>query len=142
MKEIKHTRHIAKAITWRIVGTLDTMALGWLVTGNIFVGLKIGLFELLTKTILYYFHERIWYRLIRIESAKSNLRHVLKAITWRFIGTIDTMIIGWITTGNLKIGFTIGGFELLTKTILYYIHERLWHRSNFGIVTSTIESSK
>ena len=59
---VKRKRHIAKTITWRIVGTMDTMLLGWLISGNPLIGLKIGLLELITKMVLYYFHERIWYR--------------------------------------------------------------------------------
>jgi adenylylsulfate kinase len=54
------TRSILKAISWRIVGTLDTMALGWIITGSPLVGLKIGALELVTKFILYYLHERAW----------------------------------------------------------------------------------
>lgn len=54
-------RHIVKTITWRIVGTLDTMALGWFVSGDPMIGLKVGALELFTKMILYYFHERAWY---------------------------------------------------------------------------------
>ena len=54
------TRSILKAISWRIVGTLDTMCLGWLITGSPLVGLKIGALELVTKFVLYYFHERLW----------------------------------------------------------------------------------
>ena len=57
---ISKTRSIIKAISWRIVGTLDTMALGWLITGNPIMGLKIGALELFTKFGLYYLHERIW----------------------------------------------------------------------------------
>ena len=56
-------RHVAKTITWRIVGTLDTMIIGWLITGNPITGLKIGGIELITKMILYYFHERIWFKM-------------------------------------------------------------------------------
>ena len=56
-------RHFAKTITWRIVGTLDTMTIGWLITGNPITGLKIGGIEVITKMILYYFHERIWFKL-------------------------------------------------------------------------------
>ena len=56
-------RHVAKTITWRIVGTLDTMIVGWLITGNPITGLKIGGLELITKMILYYFHERIWFKM-------------------------------------------------------------------------------
>ena len=59
---VKRKRHIAKTFTWRIVGTIDTMLLGWLISGNPLIGLKIGLLELITKMILYYFHERIWYK--------------------------------------------------------------------------------
>tara|TARA_Y100000592_G_scaffold26317_1_gene41637 strand:- start:1632 stop:1844 length:213 start_codon:yes stop_codon:yes gene_type:complete len=60
---ISKTRSILKAVSWRIVGTLDTMALGWIITGNPIMGLKIGALELLTKFILYYIHERIWVRM-------------------------------------------------------------------------------
>ena len=60
--KVTKLRSILKAISWRIVGTLDTMALGWIITGNPVMGLKIGALELFTKFILYYFHERIWLR--------------------------------------------------------------------------------
>ena len=56
-------RHVAKTITWRIVGTLDTMIIGWLITGDAITGIKIGGIELITKMILYYFHERIWFKM-------------------------------------------------------------------------------
>ena len=58
--KVTRTRSVFKAISWRIVGTLDTMALGWILTGNPIMGLKIGALELFTKFILYYVHERIW----------------------------------------------------------------------------------
>jgi uncharacterized membrane protein len=60
--KVTKLRSVLKAISWRIVGTLDTMALGWIITGNPVMGLKIGALELFTKFILYYFHERIWLR--------------------------------------------------------------------------------
>lgn len=64
----------------------------------------------------------------------SKKRHLLKTITWRIIGTLDTMILSWIITGNWKWGVAIGGVELITKMVLYYLHERAWYRfSNFGI---------
>ena len=56
-------RHVAKTITWRIVGTLDTMVIGWLITGDVMTGLKIGGVEVVTKMILYYFHERMWFKI-------------------------------------------------------------------------------
>ena len=64
----------------------------------------------------------------------SYKRHAIKAITWRIIGTLDTMIISWIITGSWKWGLAIGGVEVFTKMILYFLHERVWYRfSKFGI---------
>lgn len=60
-------------------------------------------------------------------------RHILKAITWRTIGTLDTLLLGWIISGSLEIGIAIGGVEIVTKTVLYYIHERLWYKVPFGV---------
>jgi uncharacterized membrane protein len=63
----------------------------------------------------------------------SIKRHVAKTITWRIIGTIDTMLIGWLITGNPITGLKIGGIELITKMILYYFHERIWFKMNLGL---------
>ena len=61
-------------------------------------------------------------------------RHLAKTITWRILGTIDTMLLGWLVTGNLKIGLTIGGFEVITKMVLYFFHERVWYKYiKFGL---------
>ena len=58
---VSRKRHAAKAVSWRIVGTLDTMLIGWLVTGDPLIGASIGAIEVVTKLGLYYFHERAWY---------------------------------------------------------------------------------
>lgn len=58
----------------------------------------------------------------------ATLRHIIKTLTWRIIGTLDTMFLGWFVTGNLKIGLTIGGIEVISKMILYFIHERIWYK--------------
>ena len=63
----------------------------------------------------------------------SVKRHVAKTITWRIIGTLDTMIIGWVITGNIVTGLKIGGVEVITKMILYYFHERMWFKINLGL---------
>ena len=49
-----------------------------------------------------------------------------KTISWRIIGTIDTMIISYILTGKLDVAMSIGGIEVISKMVLYYIHERTW----------------
>ena len=63
----------------------------------------------------------------------SRTRSILKAISWRIVGTLDTMALGWIITGNPLIGLKIGALELITKFYLYYLHERIWLKSKYGI---------
>lgn len=63
----------------------------------------------------------------------SRKRHILKTLTWRVVGTIDTILLSWLISGDPTIGLTVGGAELFTKIILYYLHERAWYKSNYGI---------
>ncbi len=63
----------------------------------------------------------------------SKKRHVAKTITWRVIASLDTLVLGWIITKNITIGFSLMSLEIVTKTFLYYFHERMWYKSKFGI---------
>ena len=63
----------------------------------------------------------------------ARKRHLLKTITWGLVGTIDTILLGWLITGNPTVGLSIGGLELITKMILYYMHERIWYKFKFGV---------
>lgn len=60
-------------------------------------------------------------------------RHIAKTITWRIVGTVDTMLIGWLISGNPMTGVKIGGLEVITKMILYFAHERVWFKVNYGL---------
>lgn len=53
-------RSLIKTITWRIIASLDTFLIAWFVSGSISVGGWIATIEVITKIILYYFHERAW----------------------------------------------------------------------------------
>ena len=63
-------KSLIKALSWRVVGTLDTILLSWIITGRFNLALSIGVLELLTKTALYYFHERVWAK-IEVASYKE-----------------------------------------------------------------------
>ena len=64
----------------------------------------------------------------------SHSRHIAKAVSWRVIGSVDTMLIAWIITGSIQVGATVGGVEIVTKTVLYYFHERVWYKwIKFGV---------
>ena len=64
--------------------------------------------------------------------SENTMRSVVKTISWRVIGTIDTVVISWIVTGTLALAFSIGLIELVTKMVLYFGHERVWNNINWG----------
>jgi uncharacterized membrane protein len=123
-------RHIVKTITWRFIGTTDTIILSWIISGDFTIAYQIGFLEIITKMILYYFHERIWFKSIML---KTNKRHLAKTFSWRAIGTLDTFMLGWLITGNPLTGLKIGGFEVVSKMLLYFGHEKIWYKINYGL---------
>ena len=66
------------------------------------------------------------------KNSEKPVRSVAKAVSWRIIGTLDTMLVSWFLTGELKTALAIGAVEVITKMLLYFGHERIWNRINFG----------
>lgn len=71
------------------------------------------------------------------ESTDKPIKSVFKTISWRILGTLDTILISYIITGKVTAAVSIGSVEVISKTILYYFHERLWaniHRFKINIL--------
>jgi len=64
----------------------------------------------------------------------KHYRSIVKAISWRVTGSIDTMVITFLITGKWTFALAVSGVELFTKIGLYYVHERVWEKLNFGRV--------
>ena len=147
-------RMLAKAVSWRLVGSLDTFILSLLMLT--FIAPLLGISgggshhartagyiagtEFFTKITLYYLHERVWTRSRwNVRQRRNRLdegygRNSAKAVTWRMIGFVDTVVLSLIFTGSATLAVSIGGLELITKISLYVFHERLWQRLPFGLV--------
>jgi len=63
---------------------------------------------------------------------EKHYRSIVKAVSWRLTGSMDTMIISFLITGRIKWALSISGVELFTKIFLYYVHERVWNKIPFG----------
>ncbi len=63
---------------------------------------------------------------------EKRYRSIIKAASWRLTGTIDTFIVSYLVTGEIKLAIGISVFEVFTKLILFYFHERLWLRIPLG----------
>lgn len=125
-----NNRHAVKSISWRIVATLDTFLLSYFLIGSFAIGLSISGIDFFSKLFIYYMHERLWFK---SSIKKVNKRHFLKTFSWRVVGSITTLIIAFVVSGNLLIVFKIGVAETITKMILYYLHEKVWYKISYGL---------
>lgn len=63
---------------------------------------------------------------------ETKKRSILKAISWRTWATLTTAVIVYIFTGEFALAITVGLLEVFAKMGLYFFHERLWQKINFG----------
>ena len=137
---VSKKRSIIKSLSWRLLGSLDTFFLSLIIinysTQNYSFNLAfyIAGLEIITKTFLYYFHERIWnnFNIGRLEDSVKRSRSLFKAFSWRIAASIDTFLISFIVTGRFDWATSIAIFEIITKSIIYYFHERIWNRVKWG----------
>ena len=62
----------------------------------------------------------------------QNSRSIVKAVSWRIVGSTAAVIIAYAVTGSLAVSSTIGIIHLISNTILYYFHERIWNKIKWG----------
>jgi len=129
-----NTRSLVKGISWRVIGTFDTFVIAYFFFGKVSVALPIALTEIATKIILYFLHERLWNQIsfLRDSNPLSNFRSIIKGISWRAFGSIDTIFISWIISGNPLGALKVGTSEVFTKIFLFYLHERVWRLIKWG----------
>ncbi|MBX7243855.1 MAG: DUF2061 domain-containing protein [Candidatus Sumerlaeaceae bacterium] len=72
---------------------------------------------------------------------ESHLRSVVKAVSWRTTGTIDTIVVSYFVTGQFKTALSIGFVEVFTKIGIYYVHERVWNKVKLGRKPTTDDYS-
>jgi len=135
-------RSLIKAIIWRVIGSIDTFILSLIIINfssqnfTYDLAFYIATLELLTKTIFYYLHERLWNQLNigRVKKKVNRTRSLVKAFTWRIAASLDTFLISYLITGRFDWATSIASFEIITKAILYYLHERCWNKIDWGRV--------
>lgn len=67
-----------------------------------------------------------------IDAWEGRHRSLVKAISWRVAGSIDTLLLSFLVTGSLVFASSIAGIETITKVVLYYLHERAWTIVRWG----------
>jgi uncharacterized membrane protein len=62
----------------------------------------------------------------------AHLRSLIKAVSWRVTGSMDTFVLSWIITGSTALAGSIATTEMITKIVIYYFHERAWMLVRWG----------
>ncbi|AXT51224.1 DUF2061 domain-containing protein [Aquimarina sp. BL5] len=65
-------------------------------------------------------------------TSEKPLRSIAKAVSWRIVGTLDTLIVSYVLTGEIALATSIASIDFVTKMILYFFHERIWNRIKWG----------
>ncbi len=99
MSKDKHYISFLKRISWRIVGTIDTMIISYFYTCDPLSAIQTGITEVLIKIVLFYVHERIYFKTFGDKVGQRKIS-LVKGITWHFADTTDTILISSIYTGN------------------------------------------
>jgi uncharacterized membrane protein len=73
---------------------------------------------------------------------ESHARSLIKGLTWRVLATGAIIVIAFLTTGDVKIAFTIGAWEFFIKLGMYYVHERIWQMVPRGTFRNLFQSKK
>ena len=71
-------------------------------------------------------------RYLEDKNSDKPIRSITKAVSWRVIGTLDTLLISYLLTGKVAIAASISSIDFITKMFLYFFHERLWNKINWG----------
>jgi len=80
-----HKRSLVRAVCWRVLATISTMAIVYVFTGEALLCVGIGAVEIVVKLLLYYGHERVW-NLIAWGKLQHPLAHLAASwspSTWR-----------------------------------------------------------
>ena len=139
--KISYKRHIAKALSWRILASVTTFLIAWFFFREDHNATEkatgIALAESIIKILFYYLHERFWIKVNFKIKTPSFKRHLAKTITWRVIASLTTFILTLFIFKTDPNASEKAAGVMLVETILkmgfYYLHERVWHKTDFGI---------
>jgi hypothetical protein len=67
-----------------------------------------------------------------LNNTETAVRSLVKAYSYRCCGTVTTIVISYIITGQFIVSLGIGATEMIVKPFIYWPHERVWSRVNWG----------
>jgi uncharacterized membrane protein len=140
----KHSRTLAKTISWRILLTISHFVNALIVTGSIAMGLKIAGWSAVLNSGLYWMHERVWNWIQWNRKPTDNLffqdghpRTTTKMITWRVVVNFSNFFIPYFVTGSWGQAGAFFTIAVVVNMALFYLHERGWNFIKWGKIVNT-----
>ena len=138
--KVTKNRSLIKSISYRVIGFVNTFLISFLVINDgvnektFKYSLYLALLVLFVKAITYYLHERFWniFDFGRLNKTVNKMRSFFKALTWRIAASTITLISAILITSNLDWTKSIVIYEFINGILIYYVHERIWNRVNWG----------
>ena len=135
------TRVVAKVVVWRILLSISHFLNALAVTGSWQKGLQIVGLTMIISTTAYWLHEQVWSRgrwgrnnNQSISFTDNFSRTGIKLITWRIVITVTNFLIVYFVSGNIKYGIEFISIATVINIVIYWFHERLWNRVQWGKV--------
>src|SRR5258706_4144995 len=129
-----NSRSIVKALSYRILGSVATAVIYFVLTRNAGMSLGAGALDSIVKIGMYFVHERLW-NLIdygRGVDADATTRSIAKAMSYRVLGSASTALIFYVLSRDAKLSLGGGLVDSVLKIGVYFIHERLWNHISYG----------
>ena len=138
--KVSKNRSFLKSISYRFIGFINTFLISFFVINNgtnenaFIYPLYLALLILVIKTLAYYLHERFWniFDFGRLNKTVIKMRSFFKALTWRIVASTITLISAILITSNLDWTLSIVIYEFINGILIYYVHERIWNKVNWG----------
>ncbi len=137
-------RSAAKAITWRVVGTVSLWFTVYIFTGEMMLASGLSIVDVVSNTILYYCHERIWdwtdwgRKFIDGRFEERRKRMLAKSFSWRVLASLYLFfIIHYFSDQVFFISSGIVIADALLNIVEYYFHEYSWNKVRWGRIRRT-----
>jgi uncharacterized membrane protein len=133
---------ISKTITWRVTASLITIAIVYFLTNDFLLAFAVIGIELISKLVIYYIHEKLW-SFTNKPAKGTQFRSAVKTLTWRFVASLDTLLILFVVTKEPFLATSGASIEVVAKSLFYYLHERIWNKYRLDeekVVSSVAEN--
>ena len=136
-----HIRTIVKTVVYRIISIIVTMGLTLAFGGSALQAVQFGLVSLIIGSSHYYIYDRIWQFIPwqrSVDGKDTQLRSIVKSVVYRITVILVLMVSARMIFADSNLtAFLVATTKFIINTISYFVLERIFNRTSWGLVTTT-----